>query len=682
MEIGGITDKHMIRKSILIIILVFLALIQPIIGQTATAAPGTQGLVSSYVLGDTLAYGLDMDGLATKLREKLGGPSRISYDSGRSITTPGLQIKQTAFESVEADKDFIASAGVIIIVLGMNPQERSFADSQQQLIKKFKSIAPDARYYWVDIGATVSTHVDIWNARNEIIYENSTRSGYSVISRYRAIFGSAADPLNITPGVNFPGWADEPGLNGRGNMHGYYPELTRAILTAVTNPTTETVGLNVVAGGKEKPLKSYVLGDSIAYGLHLDGLAAKLQERLGGISRISYDGGRSITTAGNQIRQTALESVNADKDFIASAGVIVIVLGMNPQESSFADSQQLLIRRLKSIAPNARYYWVDIGATASSHAVIWNERNKIIYENSSRLGYSVISRYKAIFGPAADPLNITAGENFPGWANEPGLNGRGNIHGYYPELTRAIVAAVSRTTPLVAPASARLVAEPAKPAKTTRATCNNAVPLSSYVLGDSLAYGLHMDKLELKLQAQFGGVARISYDGGRSIVTPGSQIKKTALESVDIDKAFIATADFIIISLGANQLEESFADSQQQLVQKLKSIAPNATYYWIDIGATISSQVAAWNVRNRTIYENATKLGYTVISRYKAIFGPTADPLNITAGQNFPGLLTEPGYGGPGNLHGAYSETTEMILDVLSESAGCSTPKRHLAKAA
>ncbi len=428
------------------------------------------------------------------------------------------------------------------------------------------------------------------------------------------------------------------------------------------------------ASGTQGAVSSYVLGDTLAYGLDMDGLAAKLQEKLGGPSRISYDGGRSITTPGIQIKQTAFESVEADKDFIASAGVIIIVLGTNPRESSFADSQRQLIKEFKSIAPDARYYWVDIGATVSTHVDIWNARNEIIYENSTRLGYSVISRYKAIFGSTADPLNITAGANFPGWANEPGLNGPGNIHGYYPELTRAIVAAVSRATPLVA--------EPAKPVKTTRATCSNAVPLSSYVLGDSLAYGLHMDKLELKLQAQLGGDARISYDGGRSIVTPGSQIEKTALESVDIDKAFIATADFIIISLGTNQLEESFADSQQQLMQKLKGIAPNATYYWIDIGATISSQVAAWNVRNRTIYENATKLGYTVISRYKAIFGPTADPLNITAGQNFPGLLTEPGYGGPGNLHGAYSETTEMILDVLSESAGCSTPKRHLAKAA
>jgi len=648
----------MIRKSILIIILGVLALIQPITGQTATAASGTQGPVSSYVLGDTLAYGLDLDGLAAKLQEKLGGPSRISYDGGRSITTRGVQIKQTAFESVEADKDFIASAGVIIIILGMNPQESSFADSQQQLIKKFKIIAPDARYYWVDIGATVSTHVDIWNARNEIIYENSTRLGYSVISRYRAIFGSAADPLNITPGLNFPGWGDEPGLTGPGNMHGYYPELTRAILTDVTNPTTETVGLNAVSGGKEKALKSYVLGDSIAYGLHLDGLAAKLQERLGGISRISYDGGRSITTAGNQIRQTALESVKADKDFIASAGVIVIVLGTNPQESSFADSQQLLIRRLKRIAPNARYYWVDIGATASSHAVIWNERNKIIYENSSRLGYSVISRYKAIFGSAADPLNITPGLNFPGWANEPGLNGPGNMHGYYPELTRAILTAV--TNPTTGTVRPNIVAG------------GKEIPLKSYILGDSIAYGLHLDGLEGKLQERLGGASRISYDGGRSITTPGNQIKQTAFESVDADKDFIATAGVIVIILGMNPQESSFADSQQQLIKKLKGIAPNARYFWVDIGATVSTHVDIWNARNQIIYENSSHLGYSVISRYNAIFGSAADPLHIRPGLNFPGWESEPGLNGPGNIHGYYPELTRAIVSAVTSPASAS----------
>ena len=59
-------------------------------------------------------------------------------------------------------------------------------------------------------------------------------------------------------------------------------------------------------------------------------------------------------------------------------------------------------------------------------------------------------------------------------------------------------------------------------------------------------------------------------------------------------------------------------------------------------------------------------MGYTVISRYKSIFGPEADPLNITPGLVFPGMVSEEGYTGPGSVHGAYPELTEAILDTLS----------------
>jgi hypothetical protein len=192
---------------------------------------------------------------------------------------------------------------------------------------------------------------------------------------------------------------------------------------------------------------------------------------------------------------------------------------------------------------------------------------------------------------------------------------------------------------------------------------------TSYILGDSIGFGLQVDGLEAKLQAKLGGTSRISFDGGRSITAPGHQINKSALQSVDIDRAFISHASVIVIILGTNQLESSFVQSQQQLMHKLKTIAPRATYYWVDIGATMSNQVDGWNVRNKAIYDNADALGYSVISRYKAIFGPTADPLRIKPGQNFPALITEPGYGGVGNIHGADPALSNAILEAVSNAA-------------
>jgi len=403
------------------------------------------------------------------------------------------------------------------------------------------------------------------------------------------------------------------------------------------------------------PLSSgsvYVLGDSIAYGLHLDGLEGKLEKKLGSVAHISFDGARSLTTPGNQIKKTAFESVEADKNLIAEAKAIVIILGMNQQEESFVDSQDQLIKKLKSIAPNARYFWVDIGATIASQAVDWSWRNKVIYDNAKILGYEVISRYKAIFGDCADPLNIKPGQLFPGWESEPGYSGAGNVHGYYPELSKAIVDAVTNA--------------PKPPPITCPVSVSAPTSTSTYVLGDSISYGLYKERLTIKLQNRLGGPSKISYDGGRSITTPGSQIKKTALESVEIDKAYIATANIIIVALGTNQMEKSFAESQKQLMDALKAIAPKAQYYWVDIGATIATQAQAWSARNKIIYENAQPLGYTVISRYKAIFGPDADPLNITPGRNFPGWQTEPGFGAPGNVHGMYAELTRLIVDTLA----------------
>jgi hypothetical protein len=204
--------------------------------------------------------------------------------------------------------------------------------------------------------------------------------------------------------------------------------------------------------------------------------------------------------------------------------------------------------------------------------------------------------------------------------------------------------------------------------------CQNKLVLTSYLLGDSIAFGLRKDRLEFKLKTQLGGISKISHDAGRSITTPGSQIRKTALESVEIDRDFITEADIIIVELGTNQTEVSFADSQRLLMQKLKSLAPKAKYYWIDIGATIAPQAAGWSERNKIIYDNAEQLGYSVISRYKAIFGNSADPLHIVPGQNFPGEINEPGFNGPGNVHGQYSVLSQAILAALP-GAGCAGAK-------
>jgi hypothetical protein len=444
---------HNFRRSLALLILGVMTLSRLSVAGAATdmerqwIQPGQAGVVplSSYVLGDSIGYGLQLAGLADALQAKLGGSARISYDAGRSMTSPGIQIKKTAFESIELDKAYIATASVIILVFGTNQVEPSFADSQRQLMQQLKKLAPNAQYFWVDIGATISTQAAGWSARNKLIYDNAAPLGYTVISRYKTIFGPSADPLNITPGRVFPGWVTEPGYGGEGNIHGADAELSKSIVGVVSTTLD-----NARVFGGQGPLSSYVLGDSIIQGLPAAGLTVAMQARLGGNVKFSHDAGRSITSPGTQIKKTALESLDVDRDYIAQSSVIIVVLGTNQTESSFADSQQQLMRKFKSIAPNARYFWVDIGATMSTQAAGWSARNKIIYANAAPLGYTVISRYQAIFGAAADPLNIMPGQLFPGLTTEPGYDGDGNIHGANSELSQAIVQALS-----VAMASAR-----------------------------------------------------------------------------------------------------------------------------------------------------------------------------------------------------------------------------------
>lgn len=195
--------------------------------------------------------------------------------------------------------------------------------------------------------------------------------------------------------------------------------------------------------------------------------------------------------------------------------------------------------------------------------------------------------------------------------------------------------------------------------------CKAPNPVSAYVLGDSLSYGLKMAGFEVTLRALFRGPQKISFDGGRSITTPGTHIKQSALDSVVSDAAFIASSKVIIVVLGTNMLEPDFTASQTELLRKLKALSPGAMVYWVDIGATITNYATAWSERNKLIYGNADKFGYKVISRYKAIFGPDVDPFRIAPGRLFPGMTSESGYGGVGSVHGHDLALADAILNTL-----------------
>ncbi len=189
---------------------------------------------NSYVLGDSISAGLHNDGIEVKLQAALGGTSTVNHDSGRSITQPGTEVKQSAINAADSDKLIIGKAGTIIVVLGTNPTDDPFSENLDLLYAKLKGYAPSAKIYWVDIGATRANTAAVWSARNKIIYDAAKTLGFTVISRYKAIFGQDKDPLNIQPGLAIPGSSD--------NVHGAYPQLSKAIVDSVTNNGSSVSG--------------------------------------------------------------------------------------------------------------------------------------------------------------------------------------------------------------------------------------------------------------------------------------------------------------------------------------------------------------------------------------------------------------------------------------------------------
>jgi len=199
---------------------------------------------------------------------------------------------------------------------------------------------------------------------------------------------------------------------------------------------------------------------------------------------------------------------------------------------------------------------------------------------------------------------------------------------------------------------------------------------SVYMVGDSIGVGLVKESTGLvnRTKEIFDSDMFYNVEGGRAIINGGGNtpvtnireepgVTRSGLQAVEDDQETIEDAGAIIIVLGTNPESGDFEEHLTNLVEKMKDYNSTATYYWLDIGANVESlphadiddAPAYFNERNRIIYDKADELGYTVISRYKAVFGADKDPLDIDS--SLDGLFD--------GIHGAYSDTADEIMDVL-----------------
>lgn len=136
-----------------------------------------------------------------------------------------------------------------------------------------------------------------------------------------------------------------------------------------------------------------------------------------------------------------------------------------------------------------------------------------------------------------------------------------------------------------------------------------------YFIGDSIG-----------TQIQSGLSSNFSSDGFKANAVSGRTLPQ-GLSAIDSDAGFVKTASIAIVELGTNSAGLT-AGNVTQMVDKLKTLNPSITIYWIDTAVVVRQDYARTlsNV-NKTIY--AQNSSYQVISWNKKVFGENADPTNI-----------------------------------------------------
>lgn len=130
-----------------------------------------------------------------------------------------------------------------------------------------------------------------------------------------------------------------------------------------------------------------------------------------------------------------------------------------------------------------------------------------------------------------------------------------------------------------------------------------------YVLGDSLTVGMkEKGALQEKLEQKGWQNVTIQATNGYNIAD--------SLAKVDEDTAKVSQAGTIVVALGTNR-DADFQARLIELINKLKTMAPDATIYWLNVytpdGPYLDGGVAENNRVNRIIEEQSAELGFNVI---------------------------------------------------------------------
>lgn len=131
-----------------------------------------------FAFGDSILVNAEQVGKLSK-KLKMFGYTDVSIDAdgGLAISYPGMTKNTTALQVAKNNKDKIAAAGTVLIVLGTN---RDDYDQQiPKLMKVVREANPNNRIFWVNVGTTAN--IDTMNQSNKAINKHKDTYNYSVI---------------------------------------------------------------------------------------------------------------------------------------------------------------------------------------------------------------------------------------------------------------------------------------------------------------------------------------------------------------------------------------------------------------------------------------------------------------------------------------------------------------------
>lgn len=226
-------------------------------GQPAPTTPTTAGEPpgQTYFMGDSLTVGLEIGQIKTKLDAKGYTPNTVNADGGRSISGPGMVKRTSGLQAIDTDAAFIKDCKHVIVALGTN-LESNFDARIAEIMGKIKGLAPTAKFWWVDIGATGINHTSA-AAANRAIYSQAGQIPFTVISQFKFLWGEDKDPqaYNIS-GSDPQGLLSSDGVHYSGGAsYGKYADFIVSKLPA---------GAPIVTGGDNATIIwNYLIGKGL-----------------------------------------------------------------------------------------------------------------------------------------------------------------------------------------------------------------------------------------------------------------------------------------------------------------------------------------------------------------------------------------------------------------------------------